>query len=107
MIGLPRIGQADVAPSLGSVSKTALFLSIDVFLNSAPYIIIHGVKIFGSSEAKHLDWFSHSNSPAAIFFTFPRGVAGGRILLPYIWPTIGYPCYPGLNYSDSQLHEGI
>ena len=34
------------------------------------------------------------------YFTFPRGVAGGRILLPFIWPTIGYPCYPGFNYSD-------
>ena len=41
------------------------------------------------------------------FMTFPRGVAGGRILLPYILPTIGYTCYTGFNYSDQQLHVGI
>ena len=105
----PAPEQADVTLSLGRVSKTALIQSINcfcstgtaigVFLNSVQYIITHGVKICGVRRP-NIGTDVVVKICQQPFFTFPRGVAGGRILLPYIWPTIGYPCYPGLNYSD-------
>ena len=71
---------------------------IGVFLNSAPYIIIRGVKIWGVQS-------SHNGTGVVVklfYFSLRCGRGPKPAAIHMAWH-----CYPGHNHCDYQLHVGI
>lgn len=99
----PRnLKEADVTHSVGRVSKavgsqglySTGIAAFSVSHKCAPYIIINGVKIRGARRTDiGIDVMLTVSRPRLL--TFFSCVAAAKMLLPYIWGSIGHCCYTG------------